>query len=414
VLAEHASLVFCHARLQKNLRDAYEELRDNQKSILQQERLRALGQMASGVAHDINNSLAPVVGYADVLLMRWTDMPGDAREYVEAIRTAGEDIAHVVARLRDLYRGREDGKPLTPVSLKRVVQQVMDLTRPRWRDLPLRQGVVIRVQERIPEDTPSIFGVESEIREAVTNLVLNSVDAMPDGGGIRIGAVTAGSRVFLEVADDGVGMDEETLNRCLEPFFTTKGEEGTGLGLAMVYGIMERHGGEVRIESTPGHGTRIRLLFQVASSLEGPAVGPLPEPIAPRRILVIDDEPAVRRLLSEMLGRDGHAVTTADGGDSGLLALSSALQARLPFDAVITDMGMPHMNGLQVAQKVKEASPGTPVILLSGWGGMLEEGEVASPLVDLVMAKPPRMFRLRAALGSLLQDAPTSVPRAKR
>jgi CheY-like chemotaxis protein len=204
--------------------------------------------------------------------------------------------------------------------------------------------------------------------------------------------------VLLEVADTGTGMDEDTRRRCLEPFYTTKGERGTGLGLAMVYGVMQRHNAEVEIESQPGAGALFRLLFPLPSA---PVAEPERQPPAlppPMRILVIDDDPMILKSLSDTLSADGHTVVTANGGQLGIDAFVSGEAKGKAFDVVITDLGMPYADGRKVAAAIHAARASALVILLTGWGQrMLAEGDVP-PYVFRVLSKPPRSAQMREAL----------------
>src|SRR5205814_3368630 len=259
-LCEHVALAAHQARLHTQLQSAYDELRQTQQAVMQHERLRALGQMASGIAHDINNSLSPVSGFAELLLRAEDNLSETARRYLRHIKTASDDVAHIVTRMRDFYRKREEHQPLLPVPLNQLCQQVIELTRPRWRDISQQRGIAVEVKLDFDANLPDVIGTESELREALTNLIFNAVDAMPGGGIITIrsrvcswtpgrGRLRTPTRVALEVSDSGTGMDEETRKRCFEPFFSTKGQRGTGLGLAMVYGVMQRHDGVIEIES---------------------------------------------------------------------------------------------------------------------------------------------------------------------
>ncbi|MBU6411406.1 MAG: response regulator, partial [Verrucomicrobia bacterium] len=378
-LSAHVALAIHQARLYQDLQMAYNELRESQQAIMQQERLKALGQMASGVAHDINNALSPIVGFSDLIARTEENLSPLARKHLNYIKTAGEDVAHIVERLREFYRPRGSRETLAMLNLNKLVEQAVDMTRPRWRDMPQSRGVMVHLAMDLDARIPDFAGIEAEIREALTNLILNAVDAMPSGGGITVrtragedlagGGVEAQKQVIVEVADTGIGMDERTRRRCLEPFFSTKGRRGTGLGLPMVYGVMERHEGRIEIESEPGKGTTIRLSFPIRA-LEG-QVGSGAEDEAspgPFRLLCVDDEPAVRELIKEMLERDGHSIVAADGGEAGIAAFRAARKDHHPFDAVITDLGMPYVDGREVAATVKRESSATPVIMLTGWG----------------------------------------------
>jgi signal transduction histidine kinase/ActR/RegA family two-component response regulator len=400
-LSGHAALAAHQAGLYGALQRAYDDLRQSQQTVMQQERLRALGQMASGIAHDINNAISPVALYTESLLEREPGLSPRARESLETISRAIEDVSATVARMREFYRQNEPQMTLSPVHLNRCMQQVIDLTRARWNDMALQRGIVIKIETDLDPKLPVIMGVEGEIREALTNLFLNAFDAMPEGGKVFLRTRIADGQVRAEVTDTGIGMSEETRRRCLEPFYTTKGERGTGLGLAMVYGVVQRHSAAVEIDSAPGRGTTVRLLFPIPTGI----VDTLPPEVAAvstrrLRLLIIDDDPIVLKSLNDALGSEGHAVTPANGGQVGLEALAEAMRAGKPFDVVITDLGMPYMDGRKVAEKVKAMSPVTPVILLTGWGQrLLTEGDVPAN-VDRLLSKPPKLGDLRKALAA--------------
>lgn len=407
-LAEHVALAAQQAQLYGALQEAYEELRQTQQVAMQQERLRALGQMASGIAHDINNALTPASLYTDALLEQEAGLSPQARHHLEIVQRAVDDVAHTVARLRDFYAPREAPQVLVPVQLNQLAGQVLDLTRARWSNMQQMKGAVVEAATELEAGLPTVLGVESEIREALTNLVLNAVDAMPDGGRLVLRtylSTDVPARVCIDVADTGVGMDEATRQRCLEPFFSTKGTRGTGLGLAMVFGIVRRHGAELGITSAPGAGTTVSLQFALPGRQAGPdgdtvvravKVGPLP-------LLVVDDDPVLLKCLRYGLESEGHRVVCCNGGDAGITAFREALARNEPFAAVITDLGMPYVDGRRVAAAVQEAAPATPVLLLTGWGQrLIAEGDVP-PGVARVLAKPPKLRDLRQALAELCQ-----------
>jgi signal transduction histidine kinase/ActR/RegA family two-component response regulator/HAMP domain-containing protein len=403
-LSEHVALAAHQAHLYEALQQAYEDLRQTQQAIMQQERLKALGQMASGIAHDINNAISPVALYTESLLEKEPDLSPRARDYLTTIQHAIEDVSHTVARMREFYRQRETELALAPVRLNEVLQQVIDLSRARWSDMPQQRGVFIQLETELSPHLPIIMGVESELREALINLIFNAVDAMPDGGKLTLRTKYSEApvrTVHVEVSDTGIGMDENTRRRCLEPFFTTKGERGTGLGLSMVYGIVRRHNAEIDVESQPGKGTTMRLNFPVpVSQMESPAPQ-LPAFVIPSRLhlLIIDDDPLLIKSLSDTLATDGHLVVTANGGQHGIDAFRKAYEEEEPFHAVITDLGMPYVDGRRVAAAVKGISPKTPIILLTGWGQrLLAEGDIP-PHVDRVLNKPPKLRELREALA---------------
>ncbi|MGD2103977.1 MAG: PAS domain S-box protein, partial [Anaerolineae bacterium] len=399
-LSNHVSLAVRQAQLYQDLQAAYDDLRRTQRAMMQHERLRALGEMASGIAHDVKNAISPIPLYTG-LIRTETDLGERARTHLQIIERAVSDVEETVGRMRQFYRRGED-RELQPVDVNEATQQAIELTSPRWRDVPQEHGITVDLQTDLQQDLPPLLGNEGEIRQAVTNLILNAVDAMPDGGSLSLRTwETAGAptHVILEVSDTGIGMDEETQERCFEPFFSTKDEHGTGMGLATVYGTMQRHGGDVQAESALGEGTTMRLIFPVREVVDEGPVEEVATPRAPLRILSIDDEPLLRDALKEALETQGHEVELADGGESGLEAFRAARERGEPFDAVITDLGMPHVDGREVARTVKEESPETAVILLTGWGTRLNAENDIPEAVDLMLSKPPTVEALNHALA---------------
>ena len=411
-LSEHVALASHQSQLVGALQRAYDDLRQSQQTVMQQERLRALGQMASGIAHDINNAISPISLYTESLLEREPGLSERTRSCLTTIQTAIEDVAETVARMREFYRPREPEISLSKVELNRLVEQVIELTRARWSDVPLQKGIMIRLESTLADDLPAIMGSEGEIRDALTNLIFNAVDAMPEGGTLKVRtrhrlaqpAEDIDAQVSVEVTDTGIGMSEETRRRCLEPFYTTKGERGTGLGLAMVYGMVQRHSAELEIDSAVGEGTTVRLAFLPVSS--GLAVDShRPENTRLLRslhLLLVDDDPLIIKTVQDVLERDGHQVTAADGGENGINAFLAARVRGTRIDAVITDLGMPYVDGRRVAAAIKGASPETPVILLTGWGRRLVADNEIPPHVDKVLSKPPKLAEMRAALSELV------------
>lgn len=414
-LSEHVALASHQAHLHSALQQAYDDLRQTQKTVMQQERLRALGQMASGVAHDINNAISPIALYTESLLEREPGLSPRARGYLATIQRAIEDVAQTVARMREFYRPREPQLVLGRVDLNRIAEQVIELTRARWSNDLQERGLVISVQTHLAPDLPGIMGADNEIRDALTNLIFNAIDAMPEGGTLSIrtrvdaaGESGAPESVSLEVSDSGVGMSDETKRQCLEPFFTTKGERGTGLGLAMVYGMVQRHSADLEIVSALGEGTTVRLVFSVPADVAVAAVRIPATPAGSHRlhVLIIDDDPIIIDALRDILEGDGHLVAAADGGRSGIDVFAAAKARQESFDAVITDLGMPHVDGRQVAAQIKAISPTTPVLLLTGWGQRLLADSDIPPFVDRVLNKPPKLRELRAALTDLTASGP--------
>ncbi len=407
-LSEHLALAGHQAQLHGSLQRAYDDLRRTQESVMQQERLRALGQMASGIAHDINNALSPAALYTQSLLERNPSLNAQAREQLTVIQRAIEGVGHTVARMRMFYRPREDQLALAAVDLNALLDQVAELTRARWSSIPQERGIVIELKCEFANALPPVMGAENEIRDALTNLVLNAVDAMPEGGTLTLRTRIdpthrAGSppSVVVEVCDTGAGMSESVRAHCLEPFFTTKGERGTGLGLAMVYGMVQRHSADIGIDSEPGRGTTMRINFTAASPVDRLPVTAPPIQTAPLRVLLIDDDPLILRSLRDVLESDGHAVTSAEGGQKGIDECLSAHQRGEPFSVVITDLGMPNVDGRTVAATIKASAPDMPIFLLTGWGQRLQSEGALPQHIDRILSKPPRLSEVRAALAEL-------------
>ena len=392
LLAPQAAIAIENARLFAELNQSYARLQQAQEELVRSEKLRGLGQMAAGIAHDLNNMLAAILGQVELLKLR--GVPPDVRDGLTTLETAASDGAQVVRRLQDFARQRT-ASPLAPMDLAQAVQEALELTRPRWQDELQQRGKTIAIHTALG-DLPPILGHAPEIREVLTNLIFNAVDAMPDGGRLTLAGAATSAGVTLTLTDTGVGMPEAVRQKVFEPFFTTKGVKGTGLGLAVVYSILERHGGRVAVASGPGQGTIVTLHFQAAAAgLAVPAAAPPLRP-ASRRLLLIDDETTVRTTMGTLLRAVGHEVTEAENGPDGLASLADRL-----VDLVITDLGMPGMTGWEVAQQVKAAQPHLPVILLTGWGQQAPPPASGQDCVDRVLGKPIRLEALQGAIAAL-------------
>ncbi len=388
-------------RSNKALEQAMKELRVTQQQLIQQQRLRALGEMASGIAHDFNNALTPILGLTELLLDN-PDLTADpqVRRYLEMIHTAAQDAAQTVSRLREFYRPRGRSELRQAVDVNELVTEAVAMSAPRWREQAAAKGVFIDLHTDF-QPVPTITANGSELREVLQNLIFNAVDALPAGGDITIRTrqvqECARDWVLIEVQDNGVGMDEETRVRCFEPFFTTKSDQGSGLGLAVVYGIVQRHEGRVEAESATGKGTTMRVYLPITcSEAEATAEGDASAAVRPLRILLVEDKPLVREVILEHLLRQGHNVEVAHNGKQ---ALERFLASR--FDLVITDLAMPVMSGEQLAMEIKRVAPNKPIILLTGFG---DSKGSCSDLVDCVLIKPVTLFALRQAIAKVTAE----------
>ena len=386
--------------LNAELQSALTNLKTSQKQIIEQERLRALGQMASGIAHDFNNALVPILGFCELLLLSPAilDDRKKAGRYLETIQTAAKDAASVVSRLREFYRPDKSDREFAPVNLKRIVEQSITLTRPKWKDQAQAGGATVEVTLEL-DTVPSVSGEESALREVLTNLIFNAVDAMPCGGTITLRTRSDGNSAVIEVADTGSGMTEEVRKHCLDPFYSTKGERGTGLGLSMVFGIVQRHSGSLDIRSELGKGTTFVITLPLAEPAADRPVNMIAHrPHRPLRVLVVDDEAPVRDTIAAVLVADGHEVELAHDGADGLRRFIAGT-----FDLVVTDKAMPHMSGDRLAAAIKKLGSRTPIILLTGFGLFHDKTEF--PDVDVLASKPIRIPTLRDAIATAMKAA---------
>jgi CheY-like chemotaxis protein len=342
----------------------------------------------------------PILGFTSLLISqpeKWDDKDS-VKDQLKIIRTAAEDAAAVVGRLREFYRQRDETDQFSIISLNELVNQAVSLTQARWKGQAQAKGVNVEVETKLDE-IPSIMGNAPEIREALINLILNAVDAMPDGGTITLQTYVDVGHIALVVSDTGNGMTEEVRRRCLEPFFTTKGAHGTGMGLAMVYGIVQRHRGTLDIQSAVGQGTSFLIRLPVHSESFNVMNTKMKTQGPPHKlhVLVVDDEPIVQQLLIEYLSCDGHTVETAANGHEGLEKFRAGA-----FDLVLTDRAMPQMNGDQLAVAVKGLAPEKPVILLTGFADIMAATNERPKGVDLVLGKPLTIMELRQALAKVM------------
>jgi signal transduction histidine kinase/ActR/RegA family two-component response regulator len=391
----------------------YEELRRTQEQLLHSERLRALGELASGVAHDFNNLLSSILGHAQLMLDS-TDDPGIS-EGLRIIEGAAHDGAATVRRLQSFAQTNRS-LPDEEVRLDEIVTESLAITRPRWRDSIQSRGAHLRIVRSLG-NLPPMVGDGPALRDLVTNLILNAIDAMPDGGELRLRTTLlagASELAVIEIADTGVGMTAEVRQRIFDPFFSTKGPDGTGMGLAMAYGVVQRHNGTISVESTPGQGSVFQVRLPVRRLAPAAPRAHADEPPGrPLRILAVEDDDAVRRVLAQILRRAGHAVTEAATGFSAMSLLEAG-----HYDLLCTDLGMPGMSGWDVVARARALRPNLMTILITGWGEQITPEEAYGRGVDAVVAKPFDAVRLRETIADLqlrpvADDEPGSSPQAR-
>jgi len=382
-----------NAKLFESLEKAYEELSATQEKLIMTEKLKALGDMAGGVAHDFNNVLGTILGRAQLLLRKIPD-PEVQRELnviievtLKGRRTVQrlQDFTHVSGRLQ-----------YGQVNLNKIVEEAIETTKPRWKDTAQMSGITINLHRELGQ-IEIVDGSHEELKEAVCNVILNSVDALGGGGNIWVKTYMEDEKVVLQITDDGIGMDEDTKNKLFYPFFTTKGKNGIGMGLAVVYGILFRHHVDIDVDSSPGQGAKFTFKFNPSKERAGDYKQKSnSERAKPLSILLVDDDVNLLEVVGDMLEFMGFGYEKADGGQA---ALNFLREKR--FDLVITDLGMPEIGGWDVAKFCRENYPGMPVILISGWGAQLNNDEALSR-VDAILPKPFQLEEMKETIDSVM------------
>ena len=386
----HADELSVYIEEQNRIREQFSQI----------EKMSALGELASGVAHDFNNTLAGILGRAELMLRKATDP--EVQRGLNIIIQAAQDGSKTVKRIQDFARQRRD-HDFFPVAVDQLLMDISEVTRPRWKDGPEAANVQIGLDLQIHSNA-SVMGDDAELREVLVNMVFNAVDAMPTGGRLTLSANERDGRVEIAVSDTGVGISPEVRSRIFDPFFTTKGKAGLGLGLAVCYGMVQRHQGSIEVESEVGHGTTFRIKLPMAK-VKPQKLKPRESQVAsvPRlslvrtsnspKILVVDDEPSVRDLLGEILNSEGYEVTLAENGNQALTAFE-----RDDFKAVFTDIGMPGMSGWELARAIRERDQEIPISVITGWGEAVGSDEQKKAKVDWVLAKPFSLERIAEIL----------------
>ncbi len=375
-----------------SIRDITERKKMEQK-LLQSEKLKSLGELSGGVAHDFNNVLAAILGRVQLLKMQFKPSSGkqekrksmlDLLKSLDIIERASLDGAETVRRIQEFSRKRADDRDFTVIDIIELVDNALDFTKMRWKNDAESKGIKINIQKEF-SPLPSTLGSASELREVFTNLINNAIDAMPQGGRIKIKTFKENNHISIKVEDTGVGISESVRNRIFDPFFTTKGVQSTGLGMSVSYGIIHRHGGTILVDSTEGKGTTFAITLPISDNIR---VGeektkPIPEEKRKSTILVIEDEEEVRNLLADILIENGHQVETASDGKQGI-----DIFKKKDFDLVFTDLGMPGTSGWEVAETVKSINGRIPVAIITGWNVELKESEMRERGVNLIAYKP--------------------------
>jgi two-component system NtrC family sensor kinase len=373
--------------------------REMEQQLHQSEKLTALGQLAGGIAHDFNNLLQAILGYTQLMKQSPANVEF-VRRSLDVVEAAANDGSETVRRIQQFARLRPDEQFVT-VDINRVVRDAVAITRPRWEEKHARGHHPMHLELDLG-DAPAISGRPAALTEVMTNLVLNAMDAMVEGGTLSIttGRGRDGS-ALITVRDTGIGMPEAVQRRIFEPFFSTKGESGSGLGLSMAYSIVKRHGGEIEVESRLGEGTIFTLVFASESPVNDVASAPQPRGMRrTARVLLVDDEPKVRETLAQLLTSTGHRVTPVGGGRAALAEFTPGR-----FDAIISNLGMAGMNGWELAERLRACDPDVAILFVTGWGLREEEmSRMESLRISRCLFKPVRPDELDAAVRGAIGD----------
>ncbi|MCP4714008.1 MAG: response regulator [Deltaproteobacteria bacterium] len=363
-----------------------------EQHMIQSEKLSSIGELASGVAHDFNNVLSAILGRAQLLLgtlncsgqtSESTRVYESIKKDLEIIEKAALDGAETIRRIMEFARTDSDVSHFEVVDLNAIVRDALEFTRPRWKEGAQARGVLIQVETEL-EELPALLGNASELREVLINIVINAIDALPQGGQIRVRSYLDEPEVVVDISDSGDGIEQAIMDKIFDPFFTTKGPQATGLGMSVSYGIIKRHKGSVSVASKEGQATTFSIRLPVTE------VRPRPDALpaagvktGKARILVVEDEEEVCILLADILNAGGHAVVAVLDGREAI-----ELIKKEQFDMVITDLAMPGISGWQVAAEVKKCCPATPVVLVTGWSMHAEQDNENRRNVDLIVNKP--------------------------
>jgi signal transduction histidine kinase/ActR/RegA family two-component response regulator len=392
---ENARLYSAERRARAEAESAAEQLRLAHERLVRGERMQALGTMASGVAHDFNNLLGVILGRCELLLNGRTSKDA-APAHVSVIRQAALDGAETIRRLQ-AFTGARRGPAEDSIDLDRLVRDVVDLTRPRWKDTAHARGLTFTIQTSVVP-LPRLRGSAADLRDVVLNLMMNALDAMPEGGTIRISARSLRGQVLLSVADTGRGMTDAVRQHIFEPFFSTKGTRGAGLGLSMSYGIVAGMGGRIDVVSTPGNGAIFTIVLPLHPDDQDTLTCAGTRPYS---LLVVDDEPAMLETASLLLETAGHRVTTACGGAEALKLLDRGRHIAR-FDVVLTDVSMPQMSGLQLVKRIRARGHTLPCVLVTGWGTDIPAEAVASAGAQYMLPKPFSLAQVERVLEEVL------------
>ena len=354
-----------------------------EEGLVQAERIRVVSQLASGVAHDINNDLAVILGYSEYLLAKSENLDESERHALDAIQKQAQGCAETVRRIQ-VFARRVPRDKFTYFSINEAIREVVELTEPSWRSGNKQSWTGIKLETSL-QRVPPVHAHYASLKEAVASLVNNAVAALPEGGTISLRTRSSDGEVVLEVADDGVGIDPRDINRIVDPFFTTRGPASSGLGLSIAYNLVSQSGGKLSVDSQQGVGTTFTARLPAAPAefaILPEAEGRAPE-VASLRILVAEDETLVAGMLRTFLESVGHNVTVCLDGAEAIETFE-----KQEFDLAVVDIGMPEVDGWAVSRRINELRPDVPIIVATGWNMTVEDGRDQGATVDSVLIKP--------------------------
>ncbi len=384
---------------EKSLRQAYEELKKVYQQLILTEKMRTLGQLAGGIAHNLSNLLSTVLGRAQLLKSKLTDE--SLRREVEFIEKAGQDAGRIVSRLREFSKPRTH-LTLIPLDLANIIEEALEITKSKWKDEAELKGIKYEIVKDFPEDRLMGITNASELREALVNIIINAIEAMPNGGTLKVGIYNVNNeKVAIYISDTGIGMDSETMAKIFDPFFTTKGEYGTGLGLSITYEIIRSHNGEIFVESELGKGTKFTIILPATKEKVSEKVqkSTLTENASKLTVLVVDDDESVLYLLKDIFLSLGYKILSAENGKKALEYIQ-----RENFDLLVTDLALPDINGWTLSKVAKQKNDKIPVIILTGWGIDVSEEEAKRRGADYIITKPFDLDELLLVINTAIQS----------
>ncbi|MDA7631579.1 response regulator [Verrucomicrobia bacterium] len=400
----HLQLHTYNDLLEEKVQERTAELKKAQDELIAQERMKAMGQMASGIAHDFNNSISTIMGYSEIFLT-FPDKLDDRDELMRAFKIINKgcnDAASIVQRLRELYKHGQEEEGAAIADLAAAANEIILMTKPKWKAQALAAGRNISIQKELEKVEVCIS--PSKVREILVNLFFNAIDAIQESGEITLRSRPESSVGVIEIRDTGIGMSESVRQKCMEMFFSTKGSDGTGIGLGVVHAIVKKHRGSIKIESKEGSGTTVALRFPLAkANNEGNQMRSKGEEVFHSNfkvrilnILLVDDEKSNADILAELLSKDGHQVIRASNGRDAFVAFLSE-----SIDLVITDLAMPHVNGAQLTRAIRQRDWNGPIIMITGFADQIKSQSSQPEGISALLGKPVNYLELRETVSKL-------------